>query len=67
MSIIGIAIDPWKAEIFKEELEADKFDWEEEKLENVRALFLKVKTDDGEKLAQTVARAESRCARNKLN
>lgn len=67
MKKAAICIDEWKLEIFTEELKADGYEFEKHAGVTADTLTLTVWTDSADRLKTTVARAQKRCARRKMN
>lgn len=67
MKTAAIALDDWKLEIFKEELDKSSYKYEEAGELTEGVLTLKVYTKNLAKLAKVVKRANVRAARSKMN
>ena len=67
MKTAAIALDDWKLEIFKEELDKSSYKYEEVGELTKGVLTLKVQTKNLAKLAKVVKRANVRAARSKMN
>ncbi len=67
MKTAAIAIDDWKLEIFKEELEKSSYKYEIFGGLTKDTLTLKVQAKNLAKLAKVVKRANVRAARSKMN
>lgn len=62
MKKAAIAIDSWKETIFNRELAADKYTATERTVLPGGTIIIKVPTDNMQRLAQTVLRANQMCA-----
>lgn len=64
---VGIALNDWKAKVFKKRLTEAGFAYTEEPGLAEGLLTLGVVTDEVEKLAEVVAAANAECARSRMH